>query len=62
MTYHTIPHVNSNNSIKRGLVRMDWKTGKIIPHTTYTMVRAEQRAVDIKRESRTLKKNGELVS
>lgn len=52
MTYRTIPHVNSNNSFRRGLVRRDRKTGEIIPHVTFQMVRAEPRAIDIKRESR----------
>ena len=56
MTYNATPHVNSNRSLKSGKVRVDWKTGKIIPHVTYTLTRAEPRAIDIKRESRILKK------
>ncbi len=56
MTYTTLPHVNSMRSIRKGLVRRDHKTGKIIPHVTYQCFRAEERAIDIKRRDRQIKK------
>jgi hypothetical protein len=38
--YKAISYINSNNSIRRGLVRRDRKTGEIINVTTYQIVRS----------------------